>query len=521
MNADAFLSDQYLSDLATSITEHCGIAFTDDKLSDLKRIVLLSCKEKQVHTREECGRYLSYLLEKPCNDETFIHHLTTKETYFFRDKKLHLALKNTILPGIIARKRENGHRIRIWSAACSSGEEPYSIAIIIHSILSDLRTWDIQILATDINTRVLEQAKTGRYSSWSFREEAPVDIDRYIKKNKDTTATVTEEIQRMVTFQRVNLVDEKMMSSIVTRESVDLLLCRNVLMYLREDKAARVVDLLNASLHKEGVLVVSPQELSETLFSGFTQVWVSGVYLYVKPDSFLAQNHSVTGTRMGSIETTVTEFKPSRDLLKKRPHRDIPNQIQTKPIQARSAARDPTGELHQKKQDTIAEQGSGDPYEQALISLSRGDTKAAEMFFTEILTDDPTRIDALTRLVDIYVQTKRTDEGLAVCDRILLSTPIQPRVHYLKATMYEQNGDIKSAFRTLRQSLYADRNFIPAHLMISALYKEQGRREDASRHLAEILSIMDRMEETEIAAETDGIPVARLREMVCAMMEAQ
>lgn len=108
--------------------------------------------------------------------EALVHDLLIGETHFFRNRPQFEALEKHILPEIISRRRA-ARRLRIWSAGCATGEEPYSLAILLHRLLPDLADWNILILATDINRQALQQAQRGVYGPWSFRE-VPDTIDQ-------------------------------------------------------------------------------------------------------------------------------------------------------------------------------------------------------------------------------------------------------------------------------------------------------------------------------------------------------
>src|SRR6185369_3291595 len=117
--------------------------------------------------------------------ETLAGHLTIGETYFFREQSSFDILENSILPDLIASRRGRGQRLRIWSAGCSTGEEAYSLAILLSRLIPDQREWQITILATDINSSALGKAVQGVYSDWSFRGVPQWIRQRYFKKTHD------------------------------------------------------------------------------------------------------------------------------------------------------------------------------------------------------------------------------------------------------------------------------------------------------------------------------------------------
>jgi len=117
--------------------------------------------------------------------EEIATHLTTGETYFFRDSGQHVLLQNRILPELIERRKLK-RTLRVWCAACSSGEEAYSLAILLDELMADQSQWDILILGTDINHSAIEKARQGIYTEWSFRGMSDERRQRYFHRHKDT-----------------------------------------------------------------------------------------------------------------------------------------------------------------------------------------------------------------------------------------------------------------------------------------------------------------------------------------------
>jgi chemotaxis protein methyltransferase CheR len=134
-------------------------------------------------------------------------HLTVGETYFFREKKTFEILTASIVPDLIRNRRGCGQRLRIWSAACCTGEEPYSLAILLHQIIPDFTDWHVTILATDINERFLQKAAAGVYGEWSFRESPAGFKERYFHRTADGRHAILPEIKKQVIFVMAPLKD--------------------------------------------------------------------------------------------------------------------------------------------------------------------------------------------------------------------------------------------------------------------------------------------------------------------------
>ena len=154
--------------------------------------------------------------------------MNLSETHFFRGASQIQALEQRILPEVIAR-RSSERRLRIWSAGCSTGEEAYTLAILVNRLLPDVASWDVLILATDINSRSLQQGRRGIYGKWSLRGTSELAAASYLTRLGDRFEVVPR-IRAMVTFYRLNLVENLYPSPSTNTHAMDLILCRNVLL---------------------------------------------------------------------------------------------------------------------------------------------------------------------------------------------------------------------------------------------------------------------------------------------------
>jgi chemotaxis protein methyltransferase CheR len=180
---------------------------------------------------------------------------------------------------------EHARRLRVWSAGCATGEEPYSIAISINKVVPAVQDWHVTLLATDINPRFQQTALEGLYREWSFRDTPPWIKAQYFSRQPGGRLAILPAIQRMVTFAYLNLVDDVYPSLLTNTTAMDVIFCRNVLMYLAPEQAKKVVHRLHHALADGGWLIVSPSETSQALFASFQTVNLPGAILYRKPTS--------------------------------------------------------------------------------------------------------------------------------------------------------------------------------------------------------------------------------------------
>src|SRR5262249_13640041 len=171
--------------------------------------------------------------------------ITIGETYFFRNQDQFNALRTSVLPDIIEKHEKAHHKqIRIWSAGCASGEEIYSIAILLRELIADLSSWSIHLLGTDINAGSLNRARQGTYRSWSFRNETPEDLQDRWFTHRGESYKIDPAIQKMVTFNLLNLVSDNYPSPETETEQMDLIMFRNVSIYFDQPTTVAIIKRL-------------------------------------------------------------------------------------------------------------------------------------------------------------------------------------------------------------------------------------------------------------------------------------
>ncbi len=178
------VSDATLEQLSELVAEQMGLYFPKERWHDFERGIRSAAKEFGFKDSESCLQHLLSSSLSKSQIEILASHLTIGETYFFREKKSFEALEEHILPELIRSRSGKEKRLRIWSAGCCTGEEPYSIAISIHKLLPDWKDWNITILATDINPNFLRKASQAEYTEWSFRGTPTWLKERYFSRKR-------------------------------------------------------------------------------------------------------------------------------------------------------------------------------------------------------------------------------------------------------------------------------------------------------------------------------------------------
>lgn len=186
-----------------------------------------------------------------------IDAITTNETLFFRDTSPFEALQHKVLPELIDQNAGTPHpkRIRIWSAASSTGQEPYSIAMVLHDLIPDIQTWDVRILATDISDAAIRQASLGRYADHEIkRGMTPQRLAKYFTPDGNGYR-VRDEVRALVTFRRINLLEP-----LQVQGPYDVIFCRNVAIYFEPQARRDLFIRLSRQLTPDGYLFVGSSE---------------------------------------------------------------------------------------------------------------------------------------------------------------------------------------------------------------------------------------------------------------------
>lgn len=226
------------------ILQITGIDLNAYKERQMKRRIDALITKNKLNTYED---YLVLLKKDPVALKTFVNYLTINVSEFFRNPDQWKVLENTILPYLIEHR---GKRLKIWSAACSTGDEPYTIAMILQKHLSRNQ---FEIIATDIDDQVLEKANNGLYNAKSIAG-VPAEFKQFFEEISRDTYQISDKIMSMVRFRQHNLLKDPYITG------CDLIVCRNVLIYFTDEAKDEIFLKFNKSLNKDGVLFIGNTE---------------------------------------------------------------------------------------------------------------------------------------------------------------------------------------------------------------------------------------------------------------------
>lgn len=458
------LPEQTLSRLSDLLACRMGLNFPRERWSDLERGMVNAADAFGMPHAQRCA---DWLLSTPLTRgqiETLASCLTVGETYFFRDECCFTALETQVLPALI-RARHDERRLRIWSAGCCTGEEAYSIAMLVDRLIPDAHAWTITILATDINPSFLRKAAAGTYTQWSFRSTPArlASMAGYFHRAADNRYQINADLRKYVSFSYLNLADDLFPSMANNTNAMDMIFCRNVMQYFTAGQAERVCKKLQASLLEGGWLIVAPAETWLQPREGLRMVEFPGAIFYRKC--------AAQGAKL-EMRSPAKAHVPSPRLA----------------VSGLRAAKLPAAA----------------PAERSRTNISVSAEAALDPHYYQQARQ--------------YANQGKLDEAAACCETAIAANRVDPVAQYLLAIIQQEQGHYDQAAQSLQRALYLDSHFALAHFSLGSLHASRGRPRQARRSLRNALDLLRALPAEEVVPESEGLSAGRLSEVVTALL---
>jgi chemotaxis protein methyltransferase CheR len=278
-DSDITMSEEEFRLIRDIIYSHCGLFFDNDTKYLLEKRLSRRVQQFNLQCFKEYYHFLKYDRKKDQELSDLMDVLTTNETYFFREAFQLKALTDEILPELKLRKEQRGEKsLRIWSAGCSTGEEPYTIAMLIME-MDCFRDWRVEIIGTDISHRVLQQSRKAVYGKSSFRTTE----ERYVKRffqEQEGGFRVNDEVRELVTISHLNLFDQNRLALL---GKMDVIFCRNVIIYFDQAAKKRIIETFYRMLQEGGYLLLGHSESLMNVTTAFALKHLKNDMVYQKP----------------------------------------------------------------------------------------------------------------------------------------------------------------------------------------------------------------------------------------------
>ena len=276
------ISDEEFVQLRDFIYDNSGIFVTESRKYLVKNRLANRLRELNLKSFGEYYYYLRFDANKRTELSRLFEVITTNETSFYRNPPQLQIFHEKILKEELDRRRTAGKKkLHIWSAGCSTGEEPYTLAIILHEVLKqEIASWDIRITANDLSQAVLESANRGLYSSYTLRTTPQAIIAKYFTK-KDNAYQVDPKLKKIISFENINLSDKRMLTRV---EKSNFIFCRNVIIYFDDAMKRQILNSFYDNLLPGGSLLIGHSESLHNISRAFKPEHLAGAIVYRKQE---------------------------------------------------------------------------------------------------------------------------------------------------------------------------------------------------------------------------------------------
>ena len=380
---------------------------------------------------------------------------------------------------------------------CSTGEEPYSLAIALHKTVPEIKDWNISILASDINPRAIDKARSGIYGPWSFRNTPELIKSKYFLELEDRKYQIIPKIKNMVTFSCQSLAGDEIFAS--TGHKIDIIFCRNVLMYFTPEWVSKISENIFNSLTEDGWFVVSSSELSSQVFPWFTAVNFPGAVLYNKGKNEAAHSLSSEVLTENKIQPlNLSTFKPLQPV---QPKTFVVEKFKSLNV-----------EINEFNPSTLQ------PFNSSTFtrhSLGEGEPSSVQEPLPIYEESSATKIFAIRLLAN----QGYLSEALTLCNEEIASEKLTSGFYFIRASILQEMDRSSDAIASLKKAIYIDPDYIMGHFTLGNLFNQQGDFRNAKRHFKNVLDLLEKCINDDSPPESEGLSVKYIREIILANME--
>jgi chemotaxis protein methyltransferase CheR len=429
------------------LIETCGLQFEEDRSRSLQDALLERIQHRGYESYQEYYNLLKFHPEGLLEIRELFDLITIGETYFFRNKAQFNVLMKFVLPEIIQRKEQAQDKcIRIWSAGCSRGDEPYSIAMAIMEVLPSLNEWRISILGTDINRNGLVCAKEALYGEKDIGHLPKEYLDKYFKV-QDSTYILHSDVRNLVQLEYHNLVKDPFIDE--RMQSIDLIFCRNVTIYFNGKTTQQVIENFYNCLAEKGYLFLGHTETLWQIPNKFERVEFPQTFIYKK--KFTPVREEAVKPFMAIPEMNIGNFTSMKEIGGERSFslQELRSELEEKPKVPPSS----TGDMIAQDKDQI------------LTSLTNATMLANEAKYKEA--------------VDLLTKVTETDN-------------LNVDARYLLGVLFYKNGDLKEAKTQFQKVIYAAPDSVLAYFNLGNIYLYQRKFNEAAREFRNAIRLLEK-----------------------------
>jgi chemotaxis protein methyltransferase CheR len=450
------LTDEEFAQLRTLLARSAGLVFDEARRDSVAYCI---AERLRVTGTRDVPAYLA-LLSDPAERQQLLDEVTIQETHFFRNPPQIRALRKFVLPELLKYAESRGRRMRIWSAGCSTGEEPYTIAMLLRELLPTTAGWDVKILATDVSSRALEAAKRGRYGERAVQMASPEDLARFFVASGSGHYEVRPEVRDLVQFRHQNLVTDPV--PFAAEERIDLVLCRNVTIYFSRETTRGLMARLHACLRDGGYLFLGHSETLWQVSEDFRLVPLgtgdSAAFVYRRIDEPPKDRRGTVLPDRRTENEGPPQAKPERRVASRRDRTSVPAATPIAP---------------------------------------------------------PSAVAVRAALAD-----GKYDDAVSAANELVTTEPLNPMGHYLRGLALVNAGRDADALIDLRKAVYLDPSSGLGHFLLAGVLHRMGDPAAAAREYAAAGNTLGGRKEEHTAPELGGRSVDELAAL-CRQLEQQ
>ena len=477
------------------IHHHSGM-YLEESRTDSLRISLVTRATRFGFV--DYDEYFRFLTTDEDEFKELMNLVTINETSFYRFPAQFDALRDTIIPEILDSKPKVSRSFRVWSAGCSTGEEPYTVAMSLLDSGLEALGYRTEVLGTDVSTQALDKAKRAVYPTKAVSGLPPAVVQRWFEPVKGGYRPVAH-VRDTVELSYHNLIKEPY--PLVLLANWDVVFCRNVTIYFRLESTRRVVNNFYESLNPGGYLFIGHSETLTSICDRFEPVEVGGVFLYRKPtprrlfsfDDVVAKRaEAVRKPRMRTADLSLGNVGPVGS-----------NRIRTQLTSSEHRVPQPAPVTASKPAAQTSATAAG-LVEQARLYLDRGEPGTARQFADKALALDARNVDALLVRAFGFADSGEFEAAITDARAALAINPLLASGRYILGVIYLRQGDVSAAEEEFKRTLYIDADFVLAHFNLANIHRQRRELDEAIREYQNTVKAIYRAPEGQWTAFLGG-----------------
>ncbi|HEY6838772.1 MAG TPA: CheR family methyltransferase, partial [Geobacteraceae bacterium] len=449
-----------------------GLHFERRNLKILERGLMNRMTALRIGSYLDYYDYLIQHRESRQELQKLLQFLTVGETYFFRYHAHFNALRRFLETEVAPdRKRP----LRLWSAGCSTGEEPYSLAMTVMEALPDWRERDIRIYATDINNRALRRARDGVYGSWAMRATEQYYLDRYFDK-VGKSYLLRSKVKELVEFSHLNLQTDTFPVQEGAFHDLDVIFCRNVMIYFTVATTREIVEKFADSLVPDGFLFLGHAETLAYISTRFERRTQDGGFYYQKKNG----NGRCPEPELKTVQAPKAPVLPAQP-----PRQPVPQTVAR--VAPKMPVQPPRPAPPEASQPDLAKL-----YHQATTLFDAERFGEASQLVNKILRHQPDHEGALVIHGFVLANNGHFDEALELCAQLHSMNDLLPEGYFLKGLILDMLDRVAEAVEEYRKAILLRMEFVMPHYSLGRLHIRQGKTREGTRELRNCLKILEK-----------------------------